>query len=196
MNSPRNSLRRFRIPLLLLLVVVAACTLVSFHGGLVILSSDGYPQNRQMPQLDNITAQASIRPAADTRTIIPGLLYYYRVTPANTLDILLEAPMQRDYAVKTGGIISCELNYSDGRTAVLVEPGTSVTAESENGDSVSFAFAIPDPGTCDLTLTCKAYLESSGGKKVLSSVFKKMTYTGKREFYLRSMVNQKSSRLF
>jgi hypothetical protein len=190
MNQPRSNLRKFRFPLLILLIIVVGFTLAGYHGGLILLSADSYPQTRQMPQMDNITAQVLIRSNVESKTIIPGLLYYYRLTPSNTLEILLEAPVQRDYAVQTGGILSCELKYGDERSVTLVPPSDPVTAVSTNGDSVAFTFEIPDLQAGNLTLTCKTYLEGDG-KKIMGSVFKKIMYTSKREFYLRSMIDKK-----
>lgn len=195
MTSHRKSLRKYRIPLLIALIIVVLGTLVSYNGGLIILAYDSYPQNRQMPQVDNITAQVSIRQTSENRTIIPGLLYYYRITPVNVLEVLLEAPMKREYNVSSGALTVCELKYGDGRTVTLAAPGKPLTAKSADGDSVGFVFDIPALEKSDLTLTCKGYLEGAGGEKVLSSVFKKMTYTRKRDFYLRSMVNKDPARL-
>ncbi len=190
-----KSLRKYRIPLLIALIVVVLGTLVSYNGGLIVLAYDSYPQNRQMPQIDNITAQVSVRQNSEKRTIIPGLLYYYRITPVNVLEILFEAPMKRTYNVSSGTLTACELKYGDGRTVTLAAPDKPLTVKSADGDSVCFVLDIPALENSDLTLTCKGYLADADGQKVLSSVFKKMTYTRKRDFYLRSMVSKDSARL-
>ncbi len=187
MPFDRKLLRKLRIPILIALIIVIGCTFISFNGGLIILSYNHYAQNIQTPQLDNVNIQITVAQDSEQKTIIPGLLYYYRIFTANTLQIVMEPPLQENFRMASGGITSGEIKYADGRVQELKE----MTASSSD-NSVAFSIPLEDLKSSDLTVIFKGYLESMGGEKKLCSAFKKMTYSPKRDFLLRSMANKKT----
>ncbi len=187
----KKHLFRFKIALILILSMLFILMYIIMNGGLVILSQEHYPRNFPVPS-SGITAYSSVIPDSETRTIIPKLLYYYRITSRNLIEILFEPPREANFETANGAITRGEIIYSDGRKQIIATPEKPLIQRS-NGRAVVFVIELEELKGCDLTLSCNGYIDSKTNQRIICSAFNKLNFKKELKPMLRSkldMLNQ------
>lgn len=148
----------------------------------MIIAQTGYPALRPIPQRDAAPIhQASFILDASHSTILPGLLYYYRFFPINTLVVSLTCPATANEIAKAE-ITELVMKFSDGRKEIYASAEKPLIT-SVNGKIVKFELKTMELNRANITIQGKGFFESSSGEKVVFHIFRNMKYRNKLKFH-------------
>lgn len=154
--------------------------------GIVIIAQTGYPALLSTPQRDAAPAhRASFILDASHSTIFPGLLYFHRFFPINTLVVSLIPPANANDIVKAE-ITELKLNFSDGREEIYASTERPLV-KNVSGDTVQFEIETAKLNKSDITIQCSGFLESASEEKTFFRIFRNMKYRSKLKLQTRQM---------
>lgn len=183
--SSFNLLRKWRRAWLPITAIVGFMLIYALTvGGIAIIARTGYPALLPTPQRDAApTHRASFIWDASHSTILPGLLYFYRFFPINTLVVSLIPPASANDMVKAE-ITELEMEFSDGRKEIFASAEKPLI-KSVNGNTVQFELKTMELNRANITIQGKGFFESSSGEKIVFHIFQNMKYRSKLKFHPR-----------
>jgi hypothetical protein len=180
-----NTLRKWRRAWLPLVAIFGFTVIYAVaSNGIVILNNCHYPASLPVPHHSGTPAhRIDFLLDAERNTILPGVLYYYRIYPLNTMLISLDLPDDVQNLV-SATINELEIIFSDGLSETIAT-GEQPLIRKISENQTDFRIKTATLNKSDIKIQCSGFFESANGEKVFFRIFKNMKYRQEFKFQTR-----------
>lgn len=189
MSYPKSFRKWRRVWLPLIAVIGFILIYALMANGITIMVNAGYPIALYPPSLKNPqhnatpAHQANFLVNTSHRTVCPGLLYFHRTFPTNTLVISLNNSASATNIAKAQ-ITELKIIFSDGREEIYASAEKPLIKNTD-GKTAEFNIKTAALNKADITIQCNGFFESYSGEKTLFRIFRNMKYRSKLKFQFK-----------